>query len=177
MRMKRLHVGISALAAVLLIGTATGADAQTARFGYINSQRILAEAPGTGEAQQAFEQDMERYRVELERMEDELEDLQDALDRQQATLSAANRQERQQEIQQRFMAYQQRRTELEETAQQRQAELVGPIMQRISGVIEQLRQEGNYSMIFDAAAGAMITADPALDLTEQVLGRLRAGTP
>jgi Skp family chaperone for outer membrane proteins len=32
-------------------------------------------------------------------------------------------------------------------------------------------------MIFDAAAGAMVTADPSLDLTAQVLQRLRAAAP
>jgi outer membrane protein len=171
--MNRTLVGLFALIALLVNGAFSSAEAQANRFGYINSQRILVEAPGTSDAQRLFEQDMERFRGELERMETELETLQDNLERQQATLSAAVRQERQQEIQQRFIAYQQRRMELEETAQQRQEELVAPIMQRISEVIEDIRREGNYSMIFDASAGALITADPALDLTDQVLQRLR----
>jgi outer membrane protein len=171
--MNRFFVGLSGLlAAILLIG-AGSAEAQTVRLGYIDTQRILAEAPGTGEAQRAFEQDMERYRTELERLEAELETLQENLERQQATMSATVRQERQQEIQQRFIAYQTRRMELEETAQERQAELVGPIMERIMTVIEEIRIEGNYGMIFDAAAGALIAADRNLDLTEQVLQRLR----
>jgi outer membrane protein len=171
--MNRFVVGIAALVALLGTGVAE-AEAQGAqRLGYINSQRIMAEAPGTSEAQTAFERDMETYRAELERLETELDTLQQSLERQQATLSAAARQERQQEIQQRFMAYQQRQAELEQQAQQRQAELVSPIMQRISVVIEEIRVEGGYALIFDAATGALITADPALDLTDQVLERLR----
>ena len=74
-------------------------------------------------------------------------------------------------------ALSERRTELEETAQQRQSELVGPIMNRILEVTEQIRQEGSYAMIFDASAGAMVTADPSLDLTAQVLERLRTAAP
>jgi outer membrane protein len=171
--MTRFFVGLPTLVAMLLVLGAGSADAQTARMGYINSQRILVEAPGTADAQRLFEEDMERYRTELERMETELETLQENLDRQQATLTATVRQERQQEIQQRFFAYQQRRTELEETAQRRQEELVAPIMRRISEVIEDIRRDGNYAMIFDASAGALITADPTLDLTDQVLQRLR----
>jgi outer membrane protein len=173
--MKPLFVAVTALVGLILAGAAP-ADAQTARFGYIDSQRIMMEAPGTNDAQRAFEQDMERFRVELEALENELEALQENFDRQQATLSASVRQERQQEIQQRFMAYQQRRMELEETAQRRQSELVGPIMQRIMEMIEVIRQEGDYAMIFDSAAGALITADPSLDLTEQVLQRLRTAS-
>jgi outer membrane protein len=170
--MKTIVVGLGMVATMLVSG-ATTIEAQATRLGYIDSQRILVEAPGTTEAQRAFEQDMERFRTELERMEDELESLQDNFERQQGTLSAAVRQERQQEMQQKFIEYQQRRMELEETAQQRQAELVGPIMQRVMEVIEDVRREGNYALIFDTAAGAIITADPGLDLTDQVLERLR----
>jgi outer membrane protein len=175
--MKPLRVVWTVLVAVFVAGIlsvgATSLEAQTVRIGYIDSGRIMAQAPGTEEAQRAFEQDMERYRVELERLEDELDTLQENFERQQGTLSATARQERQQEINQRFIAYQQRRAELEETAQRRQAELVGPIMERISVVIEDLRREGNYGLILDAASGSIISADPALDLTDQVLTRLR----
>jgi outer membrane protein len=170
--MKRYFVGIAGLLVAMVIG-ASAVEGQAQRFGFINSQRILAEAPGTSDAQRAFEEDMVRFRTELERLERELETLQENLERQQTTLAATVRQERQQEIQERFVAYQQRRTELEETAQRRQEELVAPIMRRISEVIEEIRIEGSYAMIFDAAAGSLITADPSLDLTEQVLQRLR----
>jgi outer membrane protein len=170
--MKQYLVG-TAMALALAFAGGDALEAQTARLGYINSQRILAEAPGTAEAQRSFEADMQRFRTELERLEGELEQLQENFERQQGTLSPAVRQERQQEINQRFIAYQQRRMELEETAQQRQAELVSPIMERISDVIEDIRRDGNYSIIFDAAAGSLITADPTLDLTDQVLQRLR----
>lgn len=155
---------------MLLLGV-TGAEAQ-ARFGYINSQQILAEAPGTAAAQSEFETAMTTYRQELEQLEQELATLQENYQRQQATLTAAQRETQEQEIQQKIVQYQQRRQELEQTAQRRQAELVQPIMEQISEVIEEIRQEGNYSMIFDASAGSLITADPALDLTQQVLERL-----
>jgi outer membrane protein len=171
--MKRYVVLVLLAVAGLVTFAATPATAQNTRVGFINSQRILAQAPGTGEAQRAFEADMERFRSELETLETELQTMQESFDRQQATLSQQARQQRQQEMQQRFMVYQQRRGELEETAQRRQAELVEPIMRRISEVIEDIRREGNYAMIFDASAGSVITADPTLDLTDRVLERLR----
>lgn len=171
--MNRFLVGVLVWTAAVLVG-AVEADAQASRLGYINSQRIMAEAPGTAEAQAAFEQDMQRYQSELQRFETELETLQGNFERQQATLTAVVRQERMAEMQQKLMEYQQRREELEEEAQRRQGELVQPIMQKVTVVIEQIRGEGNYSIIFDAATGSMIAADPALDLTDQVLQRLRS---
>lgn len=172
--MNRLLVRILGFFAVALLVGAGTAQAQTLKLGFVNSQRIMAEAPGTSDAQAAFQRDMEMYRAELGRLEAQLDTLQQNFDRQQATLSATQRTERQAEIQQAFVAYQQRQVQLEEQAQTRQAELVEPIMQRVTVVIEQIRTEGAYSMIFDTASGTLLTADPAFDLTEQVLTRLRA---
>ena len=34
--------------------------------------------------------------------------------------------------------------------------------------------EGAYSLILDVAAGSIVSADPALDLTQQVISRLQS---
>lgn len=162
-----------ALVVAMLAFGATPASAQALKLGYINSQKILTEAPGAREAQAAFERDMGRYRTQVDSMGRDLERLQADFEKQQATLSASAKQQRQQELQTKFTSYQQRVGELERTAQQRQQELVQPIMKKISDTIEEIRKEGGYSMIFDASAGVLITADPALDLTDRVLARLR----
>lgn len=172
--MTRILVGFCVAVLGMATFAATPAEAQSSRLGYINLQRVLAEAPGTADAQAAFERDMQMYQAELERMTTELETLQDNFDRQQGTMTAAVREERQLEMQQKFFAYQQRQMELEDTAQRRQSELLGPIMDRIRNVTELVRQEGSYAMIFDAAAGVLVTADPTLDVTDQVLQRLRS---
>jgi Skp family chaperone for outer membrane proteins len=57
-------------------------------------------------------------------------------------------------------------------ADQRRAELVQPVMDRITVVIETLREEGQYSLILDVAAGSIISADSTLDLTPEVIRRL-----
>jgi Skp family chaperone for outer membrane proteins len=67
---------------------------------------------------------------------------------------------------------QQRTDQLSQVAEQRRAELIQPIMDRINVVIEAVRTEGQYHLILDLAAGSIIAADPMLDLTQQVIGRL-----
>ena len=173
--MKRFLIAGSFLMAGAFAATASTAAAQAPKYGFINSTQIVAQAPGAAEARQSLEAEMQGYRTELDKLEAQLDSLQTTYERQQASLSATARQERQQELQQKFAAYQQRATELQQTAQRREQELVAPIMQRIGGVIESVRLEDGYAMIFDAAAGGVIVAaDPALDLTEQVLAKLRA---
>lgn len=160
-----------------LVAVATGvatAEAQQ-RIGFVNSSQIVAQAPDAASARQQLETEMLSFRTELDGLETELDSLQSTLERQGASLSASAQQQRQQELQQKFMAYQQRAAELQQTAAQREQEILGPVMQRIGGVIEEVRQAGGYSLILDAAAGSVIVAaDPELNVTEQVLARLRA---
>lgn len=161
------------LALVLVAFGVSPVAAQSTKFAYINSQKILAQAPGATDAQKTFESEMQRYRLQVDSLGKNLERQQQDLQRQESTLSAAARQQKQQALQQQFASYQQRVAELERTAQQRQAQLVEPIMKRVTEVIEVMRKEGGYAMIFDASAGSLITADPSLDLTDRVLARLR----
>lgn len=147
---------------------------QTPDFAYINSQRIIEEAPGAQAAQQEFEQDMAAYQTELQELEDSLRTMMDDFEQQQSMLSPEARRQRQETIMQRQQEYQQRAQELQQRAAQRQNELVEPIMQQIQAVIEEIRQERGYTMIFDAASGGLIAADPSLDITNEVLRRLQA---
>ena len=48
-------------------------------------------------------------------------------------------------------------------------------MDKINQTIEQVRAEGSWSLILDVAAGGVVAADPALDLTQEVIRRLQAG--
>ncbi len=161
------------LAGILFLTTALAAEAQSPRIGYIDSQAILQEAPGAQEAQQEFERNMQGYQEQIQQMGQELEGLIEQYQQQERTLSPEARQRREEEIRQREMEYQQRVEEMEMEAAERRQQLVEPILERMSGAIEEIRTEGQYTMIFDVASRAIIAADPELDLTTQVLQRLR----
>lgn len=145
----------------------------TPNIGYVNTQRILAEAPATAQAQQTLESELQASRTEVQQLEQELETLQQEYERQAGTLSPEARQQRQQQFQTKLQEAQQRAMALEQRAQQRRQELIAPIMQRIQTVIEEVRAEGNYALILDASA--LLAGDPTLDLTDRVLARLGTG--
>jgi Skp family chaperone for outer membrane proteins len=93
---------------------------------------------------------------------------------QQIMLSPDKRAERQQEITQRRVEYNQRLEDLQQAAARRQQELVQPVYDKISTILSQIRDEEDYTMIFDAAAGALIAADTTLDITGHVIERIQA---
>ncbi len=172
----------TALAALGYAGL-NGPQGSEIKLAYINSNEIIAQAPGAAEAQATFEREMAGWNAQVEAMGDSLQLMVTQYEQQQVMLSPEARTARQQEINQKRMDFQQRTADLETMAQTRQQELVAPIYEAVSNVLVTLREEEQYTMIFDAAAGALIAADTTLDITAQVLQRLQAqsaapgGTP
>ena len=69
-----------------------------------------------------------------------------------------------------------RAQELQQKAQAREPELLAPLQQKVNAVIEAIRAEGNYALIFDVSAqgGNIVAADRSLDLTDRVIEKLKA---
>jgi outer membrane protein len=171
--MRRSFLALTALAWAV---TASAAQAQTLKIGYINSQQILASSSEAQAAEQTFNQEMQRFQAEVQSLEDEITGMQQRLQQQQLTLSPEARANREQQIQTKVQEYQTRTQQLQQMADQRRNELIQPVMDRITVVIEAIREEGQYSLILDVAAGSIISADSTLDLTPEVIRRLGAAT-
>ena len=163
--------------AMMVLTLANGAvQAQTVKIAYVNSQQILASSSEATAAQEQFGQEMEAYQAEIQGLEEELNGMAQRLEQQQLTLSPEARQNREQQLQAGIQDMQQRAAQLEQLAEQRRGELLQPVMDKITGVIEALREEGQYSLILDLGAGAIISADTTLDLSQQVIDRLSQAT-
>lgn len=167
--MRRRSLAFLALAWALPAGSA---EAQTLKLGYINSQQILASSPEAASAQQQFDQEMQTFQAEVAQLETEITGMQQRLEQQQLTLSPEAKASREQQLQAKVTEYQTRTTQLQQLADQRRNELIQPVMDRITVVIETIREEGQYSLILDVAAGSIISADSTLDLTPEVIRRL-----
>jgi outer membrane protein len=140
------------------------------KLAYIDSNVIIAQTPGSEEAQATFDREMARWQTEVQVLADSLQQMMAAYEQQQIMLSPEAKQERQQEILQKRMEYDQRVADLEQVAQRRQQELLEPIFARVGSAIEEIRSEHQYSMVFDKAA--LSAADTTLDITLVVIERL-----
>jgi outer membrane protein len=169
-----VRAGVVALATLAVIPAA--AQAQSAlKFAYIDSRAILAQAPGRAEAEAQFQKEMQTYQSQVQKMGDSLNTMMAAYTKSELTLSPAAKEARQKTIRDKEAAYQQRVQGLQEQAQQRQGELMGPIMQLINTAISDIRAQDGYSFIFDVGAqgGVVVAADTTLNITDKVLARLR----
>jgi outer membrane protein len=170
----------AAIAAVLLVGwSALPARAQTAppKLAYVNMAAILQNAPGRAQAESTFQHELAVMQQQATVLQNQLDSAVNEFNRAALVLSAAAKDRRQQELVRMRDRTQQQVQDLQTRAQQRQQELVAPITQRIQAVIEGVRAEYGYAMIFDASAqsGALVTADRSLDITPLVIQRLQTG--
>jgi outer membrane protein len=164
---------IALVLAALLSGRASAQTGQ--KNAYIRSTVLLDQAPGRVEAQAQFEKETAPYGAQIKRMRDSLTAMIDSYTKAQASLTAAARDARGREIQAKEAEYQRRTNDLQQKAQQRESELVQPILDRVKAAIEEQRVEGGYSFIFNADQGSSLVAmDKNLDLTDRVLAKLRA---
>lgn len=139
---------------------------------FVNTGAILPIAPGADAAQAQFQTELEGYQAELAALATELDSLVAQYRRQEAMLDPAAREQRQQEILDKQQAAQNRQFQLEQQSETRRGELLKPILDNVREIIEQIRAEREYSIVFDIAESGVIAADPALDITEAVLARL-----
>jgi outer membrane protein len=165
---------------LLVAAAATPASAQApVKLGYINAQQILATAPGREAAERQFESEVGSFRQQIQRMDDSLRVMGEAFQREQATMTPAVRQQRTQALEATEEGFQQRAAQLNQQMQQRQAELVRPIMDQLNRVLDEIRRADGYAFIFDvsSAGQAIVAADTALNLTDRVIARLVALGP
>jgi len=163
------------LVGVVLILCSANIFAQAVKIAYVNSDRILAEFEEAKEAQTKLDIEARKLEDEYRGMLGKLDSLNRDYERQKMIMSDTRRQTKENEItqlQQTIQRYQVEKMGPEGEIYQKQAELVGPVLEKIKAVIEKVGKENKYDFIFDTVAGNILYAEPVHDLTDKVLYEL-----
>jgi len=158
---------------------ATAAATPIPRLAFISSRTILDSTPGYAAAESTFFREFQAMRDEVQKLQQQLDSAVQAFDQASIALSPAAKAAKRTELQGMQDRMTQRSSELDSRARARNQELLGPFQARINIIIQGVRAEGNYALIFDADAqgNGIVAADPALNLTPKVIERLRQANP
>lgn len=174
--------GLCASLLVVASGVAAAQQAPT-RIAYVDPQALFQSAPGRAEAEAAFRKETEGYRAELTKMSEALTQMVSDYQKAEARLTPADKERRTRAIAAKEDSLRGRQQQLEQQASQRQSELMAPIMESVRKVLEDIRVEDGYAVIFSSEPGnsPILAADKNLDITERVVARLKTvasrGTP
>lgn len=140
-----------------------------ARFAYIDVQRIAAES-ALGQTANSQVLVLQQQRVnEINQRNQALQASQQKLEAGAAVMSAQAITQLQREIERQQLDLQRFTEDAQVEVQALQEELFSDFEQRLSPVIQQVFEERALLMLFDAAATGLILANPALDLTTEII--------
>ena len=157
---------------VLLLIVSSLLIAESEKIVYIDTERILEESKDTQEAQRLFAIEQENWQAQLNEMEAELERLNTEYESKKMILTETGKAEAEEKINQ---LLEQRQAFIQEIygengiAIQKNAELLEPILTKLKNVVEKVAIENNYSIVLDAASGAIRYAKQNLDITDEII--------
>lgn len=161
------------LFAAMLAFSASAFAQKTVKLGHINSSDLMQIMPGKDSAQAAFEAEVKILDGELKAMQEELEKkLNDYQERksQMTELIRSTKEQELNDLNQRIQIYQQN---AQKKLQEKEAELLQPIIDRAKQAINDVAKENGYTYIFDTSAGAVLyqqDSDDILNLVKKKLG-------
>jgi outer membrane protein len=138
----------AAATALALTAVAGVAQAQAQKIAYVNTQALMEVAPGKAAADSALAKESEGYRAQLQKMQDSLNSMFTNYTKKEPTLSAAQKETQQKAIQSFETDLQAKQLQLEQQFAQRRNEVYAPITEAVKRVLDGIRSEDGYAIIF-----------------------------
>ena len=141
------------------------------KIGFVNSQKILNDAPQAARAKKKIEKDFEKRDQDLQRIAKQLQGMQENLDKNAVTMAESERRAKEREFGELNRDFQRKQREFREDLSQRQNEETAAIFERVNKVIKQIAEAEKYDIIFQEA----VYASPRIDITDRVIKALGDG--
>jgi outer membrane protein len=166
------------LAPVLCLLGVTAAHAQNActKIAYVNTQVLMEAAPGRIAAESLLNKMGEGFRTALGKEQDSAQKMLADYQKNSATMTAAAKEKREKDLQAIEADLQAKNQQYQQQFDAKRQEVMAPISDLVKSVLDGIREEGCYAMLFDNAPGAsnIVSADKNLDITDKAVSKLRA---
>jgi outer membrane protein len=165
------------LALLLLLATTLGANAQ--KFGWVDSEFIMAKMPEYAKAQQELNTLSDTWQKEIEAQQKDLDKLYHNYQAEEVVLTEPMKKKRQDEIlkkEQEIKAYRNKQFGYEGQLFKKRQELNKPVQDKVFEACEKVAKKKQLAVLFDKASDlTMLYTNPAHDYTEFVLEELGLG--
>ncbi len=165
------------LAVVLLLSGAEVAQAQ--KFGWVDSEFIMAKMPEYAKAQQELALLSDTWQKEIEVQQKDLDKLHRNYQNEEIVLTEAMKKKRQDEIllkEQELKTYRNKQFGYEGQIFKKRQELNKPVQDKVFEAVEKVAKKKTLAVIFDKSGDlTMLYTNPAHDYTEFVLEELGLG--
>ncbi|MES2355714.1 MAG: OmpH family outer membrane protein [Pseudomonadota bacterium] len=157
-----------ALTSVALIAGASVANAAELKMGFVNRDRILAEAAPAKRAQTKLEKEFASKDADLQKLAKQAKDLQTIIEKESVTMPDADRAKKERELANLNRDFQRAQREFREDLNLRRNEELAAVLERVNRVINQIADQEKFDLILQEA----VYVSPRLDITDKVLKAL-----
>lgn len=163
-----------AMVMTLVLGLAGVASAQSApKIGWIDLQRTLAETKAGKAARDKLESEKNQKQKQVNDLKEQLKKKAEDFEKSKSILGAEAVAKRERELQEEFSKLQQIFMQLQQDLARAEATVTRDIQFQAMSIVESIAKRDNYTYIVERSA--VMWADPALDITNEVNKRLDAG--
>ena len=164
-----LPVGLLSLLFILFLSFQP-AGAQTCRFGYISTSRLVALMPESAEADARMRREVRSLEEELQKLNNEYQQKLQKYVEEQEILTSVVRQSRERELMELQNRIQDFQAGAQESLQERRMELLQPIFNKIEKAVDEVARERGYTLVFDLDNSSLLYMG---DDTEDIMPYVR----
>ena len=159
------------MVALLALGGSAMAQ-KNIKLGHINSNDLMQIMPGRDTAMALLQKEVEDLQAEMEAMKKEYETQVNNYLAKKDQLSELIRKSKESDIQKMAERIETFQTNAQKLLEDRQEELLKPIVDRANAAIEEVGKENGYTYIFDAGVGTLLYSQDSDDIMPLVKKKL-----
>ena len=138
------------------------------KIGFVNADRVVRESAPAARALKKLEKEFEKREQELQKTGKQLQALENTHEKGSASLSDAERRNKEREFNDLNRDFQRKQREFREDLNQRRNEELAGVLDRANKTIRQIAETEKYDIIFQEA----VYASPRIDITDKVIKAL-----
>lgn len=164
-RSNRLALAVLASATLLF---SSAAFATETKIGFVDMQRLFDQAPIAVKANKKLTAEFAKRELELQKLGKQIKSQQDALEKNGATMSDADRRNRERDLSDASREFQRKQREFREDLDVRRNEAMAVVIERANKALKQIAETEKYDLIIQDA----VYFSPRIDITDKIIKAL-----
>lgn len=164
-RFSRLVIAALVAAGFVYSGVAAASDA---KIGFVDMQRLFDQAPIAVKANKKLTAEFAKRELDLQKLGKQIKTQQDALEKGAATMSEAERRNRERDLSDASREFQRKQREFREDLDVRRNEAMAVVIERANKALKQIADAEKYDLIVQDA----VYFSPRIDITDKIIKAL-----
>jgi outer membrane protein len=146
------------------------------RIAVVDMQRALNECDAGKKAKDQVKAKFERSQDSLKKQREDLDRMKEDYDRRALVLKEEERRTLEKDLENRSLEFKRKYEDFQRDLKRTDAELTSSIVEELYGIVRDYGAKNGYSLVLEASSGALLYADKAVDVTDEIV-RLHNAAP